>query len=326
MSERVLCLARPGDPSVELVARALARRGVELVWPDLRRFPGELSLGFGVGEDALPPRLGGVELAGARSLWIRHLEVGEALPETLSPEHRSACASLGYAAVISLIECLDLFQLDPLEAVEAAPVKARQGQLARRFGLEVPRTLVSNDADTIRAFARRCGGELIAKMLESGSVLLQGADGLEPYPTTLLSADDLESLDGIALSPMIFQERIPRRLEARVTVVGHDVFVAAVEGGEAVDVRTDPSLIAGLRPYVGVPERVRAGLLAMLDHLGLNFGTFDLILTPEGRWVFLEMNTVSFFDHVERNAGLPISESVSELLLGLRPPRVPQRR
>lgn len=325
---RALVFCREHDPSVALVQAAVARRGGELIRVDTRGFPGETTLSFGVGAGALAPEVDGLLLSGARSAWIRHLEVGRALPADMAPEHAQAATLLGGAALFSLLETLELFLLDPPEALLAAPHKARQAQLAAAVGLEVPRTLVSNDAEAIRAFARACGGRVVAKMIESGSVGLAGPDGERAYPTFELSPEDLAELPGIRLSPMIFQERVDKALEARVTVVGDQAFVAAVAPGDAVDVREDPALIAGLRAYDGLPERVRRALFALLDRLCLNFATFDLIQTPEGRWVFLEVNTVSFFDHVERYAGLPISEAVADLLLGLRPPRVlaPGRR
>ena len=321
MTPRVLAFARPDDPCVDLVARALSRRGAALVAPDLAAFPGEALLSLSVGPDATPPSLGGVALDDACAAWIRHLDVAERLPEGLAPEHRTACQSLAFAALSSLLECLDLPAVDPPDVLQRAPLKARQGQLAQRLGLSVPRTLVSNDPDAIRAFAARCGGDLIAKMVEGSTVMVQGARGLEAYPTFALSAEDLDTLPGIELSPMIVPERIPKAREARVTLVGEELFVAAVEVGDVIDVRTDPSLIAGLRPYPDLPAPVLAALGALADHVGLNFATFDLIQTPDDRWVFLEMNTVSFFDHVERNARLPISDALAELLLGQRPRR-----
>lgn len=65
-----------------------------------------------------------------------------------------------------------------------------------------------------------------------------------------------------------------------------------------------------------------ARLVALLDRFGLDFATLDVVLTRDGRWVLLEVNTTSFFDHVEVCAGLPISGAVADLLLGLAPSRV----
>lgn len=316
---RVLAFARPDDPSLPLVSAALARRGGELSLVDLPAFPARLSLSLSVGPGAEPLRVGGYRLDDFGACWIRHLEVGAGLPAELAPEHRAACQALASATLSSALECLDGFVLDPLTRLHAAPMKPRQGRLAAACGLEVPRTLVSNDPAAIRAFAARCGGRVVAKMIDSGTVLFGEGEAAEVLPTLLLSLEDLQDLPGIELSPMIFQELIDKQLEARVTVVGRRLFSAAVRTGDIVDMRQDPALIAGLRPCP-LPPALESALLEMVRRVGLNFATFDLILTPEGRWVFLEMNTVSFFDHVERHAGLPISDAIAELLLGLAPP------
>ena len=56
-------------------------------------------------------------------------------------------------------------------------------RMAARHGLDVPRSLVSNDPDAVRAFAARFPGGLVGKLIESGGVSLQGAGGLSAFPT-----------------------------------------------------------------------------------------------------------------------------------------------
>jgi D-alanine-D-alanine ligase-like ATP-grasp enzyme len=46
----------------------------------------------------------------------------------------------------------------------------------------------------------------------------------------------------------------------------------------------------------------------------LNYGALDLILTPAGRHVFLEVNPVGEFFWLERCPGLPISAAIADLL------------
>ena len=321
-SPRVGVVSRPDDPSVALVRRALAARGAELVALPTDRLPVEAALSIALDDGPPAVSLGGVDLRSLRSLWIRHPSLGE-LPASLPPEERDACRGQCEAALWAALGCFEGYALDPVEALLAAPSKPQQAALARRCGLATPRTLVTNDPRAARDFAASCPGGAVCKLVESGSLsLARDGGGARSFPTTLLTDAHLASLDGLELAPMIFQELVPKALEARVTVVGRDVFVAAVAPGDVVDVRTEPSLLAALRPYEGLPDAVRGGLLRLLDRLGLDFATADLALTPEGRWVFLEVNTVSFFDHVEAHAGLPISAAVAELLLGLRPSRV----
>jgi hypothetical protein len=168
-------------------------------------------------------------------------------------------------------------------------------------------------------------GQLICKLIDSGSVAVRRGGETSSFPTFALSRAELDDLDGLALAPMIFQERIDKVLEARVTVVGERMFTAAVDPGGAVDARLDPELIGGLRRYDGLPPEVCARIFELVDRLGLNFATLDLVLARDGRWYFLEVNSISFFDHVERFAGLPIADAVAELLLGLAPPRTSPR-
>jgi glutathione synthase/RimK-type ligase-like ATP-grasp enzyme len=120
---------------------------------------------------------------------------------------------------------------------------------------------------------------------------------------------------------MMFQELLAKELELRITVIGAQVFVAAVPTGDAVDVRSDPALIDGYRAYDGLPDAVRARLMKLLDRLGLDFASVDLVKTRDDRWVLLEVNSTSYFDHIERAAGLPIAGAVADLLLGRAPSR-----
>jgi hypothetical protein len=57
----------------------------------------------------------------------------------------------------------------------------------------------------------------------------------------------------------------------------------------------------------------------LLTRLGLVFGCLDLIVTPDGRYVFLEINQMGQFLFIERWTGLPLLDTFAELLLQGRP-------
>jgi hypothetical protein len=52
-----------------------------------------------------------------------------------------------------------------------------------------------------------------------------------------------------------------------------------------------------------------------LKDLGLVFGCLDLIVTPEGEYVFLEVNESGQFLWVEGYTGLPLLDAFTELLI-----------
>jgi len=327
----ILVLASGTDPCVDLVERAVAEREGSLFCLDTGQFPTDVRLRLepgGWATSRIETGAASLPLAEISAVWMRHVVAGTNLPADLDPTMREACEAQSRHALWSLVECLPVFQLDPPEVLRRAPGKPRQIQLAQAAGLEVPRTLLTNDPDAVRAFAPGCSTGLITKMAGS-SVLVETAAGLEPIYTRTVEPGELASLDGLDLCPMLFQERVPKALELRITVVGSRMFVAAIDSSSSTtgadDWRRDGALVGSFQPYDDLPEPVRAGIFALVDRLGLNFATVDMIVTPENRYVFLELNTISFFDFVERSAGLPISAAVADLLLGRSAPRVTAR-
>jgi hypothetical protein len=59
----------------------------------------------------------------------------------------------------------------------------------------------------------------------------------------------------------------------------------------------------------------------LMDCFVLNYGAVDLIVTPDGRHVFLEVNPVGEFFWLEQYPGLPVSDAIADVLLGLSPRR-----
>jgi glutathione synthase/RimK-type ligase-like ATP-grasp enzyme len=70
-----------------------------------------------------------------------------------------------------------------------------------------------------------------------------------------------------------------------------------------------------------LPREVEEKILRLMDYFSLNYGAIDIILTPDGRHVFLELNPSGEFFWLERNPGLPISEAIADLLMGHSPRR-----
>jgi glutathione synthase/RimK-type ligase-like ATP-grasp enzyme len=306
------------DPCVTGVVRALRGMGREAWVLATTRFPGEVPFSLRL-DEGTHLHMDGRDLAGLQSVWLRATRFG--WPEGMDPVHLQAAETQANAAFWSMIECLDCFLLDPPEAAAGAGHKPSLGRLARACGLRIPRTLVSNDPDAVRAFAATCPQGIVYKLIDSGSISLEQGDDTRSYPTRRLPPEALDDLQGLEIGPMIFQEEIEKALELRITVVGPQLFVGAIDAAGVVDVRERPDLMGGYRPWPHLPAAVEAALQRLVDRLGLNFASIDLIVTPDERFVFLELNTVSWYDHVERSAGLPISEAVAALLAGETRPR-----
>ena len=224
---------------------------------------------------------------------------------------------------MGMLASLKAFRMDPVHRIRHAENKQLQLQVARELGLEVPRTLITNDPQSVIEFAESCEHGIVAKMLSSFAVYEGGQERV--VFTNPIKPQDLEDLSGLRLCPMTFQEMVPKTLELRVTVVGQEVFSASINSQSSergiYDWRRDGiGLLEDWRPY-SLPKDIKERLLRLMDYFGLNYGAIDIIVTPDSRHIFLEVNPAGEFFWLERCPGLPISGAIADVLLGLAPRR-----
>ncbi|HZJ67316.1 MAG TPA: hypothetical protein VFD36_27600 [Kofleriaceae bacterium] len=296
MTRTALLVTRSDDNhSVALVAAALEARGARAFRLDTDCFPTEVQLALHQphGRSILRSAAGEVALAEIDAVWYRRAAIGAGLPDDMDPQQRAAALKESRATLLGMLDNLACFTMDPVSAVRAAEHKPRQLRLASELGLDVPRTLTTNDPDAVPAFWHQCGGRVVVKALSSFAIH-DDAGREQVVFTSPLTADHLAHLDELALSPLTFQEHLDKTVELRVTVIGERVFAAAVDSQalerSRVDWRREGSaLLHAWRPYA-LPAAVTAALRALTSRLGLSYGAADFVVTPDGRHVFLELN------------------------------------
>ena len=118
---------------------------------------------------------------------------------------------------------------------------------------------------------------------------------------------------------MIVQAYVPKRLELRVTVVGDRVLTAAIHSQGSNRTRYDwrhyDHVHTVYEPH-RLPAKIERRCRALVAELGLVFGAIDLVLTPDSRHVFLEINPNGQYLWVEEACDLPISAAMADLLSG----------
>jgi glutathione synthase/RimK-type ligase-like ATP-grasp enzyme len=325
---KVLALTRSDDNRcVEDVRKAVAARGGKLIRLDTDRFPSEVVL-----RSALDPASATVEieaegercvLAELAGVWHRRIAVGQALPATMEPDLLRVSRQESRAALLNAVAVGGTFVLDPLHVLDPARNKDLQLRVARSLGLDVPRTLTTNDPRAARAFWDECRGEMVTKMLSSFALEREGRE--QVVFTSAVRAQDLGALDELRLCPMVFQERLPKAHELRVTVVGTRVFSASIDSQSRPEAKVDwrkkgNEMVREWRE-APLPAEVERKVLALMDAFALNYGALDFVVTPDGRHVFLEVNPVGEFFWLEEAPGFPISEALADVLLGRAPRR-----
>ena len=315
------------NESVVRVADSIARKGGHTIRFDTDRYPTgvRLTAYYASGDErlTLTNEEGEFDLREVTAVWHRRISFGAQLPATLDKQLRHASLGETSAAAHGMLASLKAFRMDHLQHIRHAENKQLQLQVARELGLDIPRTLTTNDPGTVRAFAESCENGIVTKMLSSFAIYEEGKE-LVVF-TNPVKPEDLEDLSGLNLCPATFQESLAKSLEIRATVVGQRVMCAAVNSQVSArathDWRRDGlRMIQDWQPYQ-LPLEVEEKILRLMDYFSLNYGAIDIILTPDGKHVFLELNPCGEFFWLERSPGLPISEAIADVLMGHAPRR-----
>jgi len=325
----ILIITHSGEnPCVETVSSALRAAGRNVFRFDTDDYPGasHLTLGFGEGIETphLTTRAGSLALDQVEAIWYRRLRVGQGLDKTIDSEFLEPAIEESRRTLHGFLATTAPFVLDPLPRIRYAENKQIQLEVAQSFGLEVPDSLFSNNPDAVRAFASVHDLNIVTKM--QSSFAMTGGGEERVVFTNKLSREDLAELDGLRLCPMIFQELIPKQLELRVTIVGNELFCCAIDSalasGGAFDWRRAGAGLAQHWIPHTLPTDICTRLLKVMDHFTLNYGAVDIILTPDGRYVFLEINPCGEFYWLEDCLGFHICKAIANLLLGRAQRRV----
>lgn len=325
---QVLIITKSDDnESIEFVTRAIEEKGGSVYRFDTDRFPTEIELVAHYGKSTkrliLASEQGELDLEKVTAIWHRRLNIGGRIPTSMERQIRSASVGESRATVMGMLASLKTFRIDPVQRIRHAENKQLQIQVAREMNLEVPRSLFTNSPSAVLEFAKTCGDGIVTKMLSSFAVYENGKE--QVVFTNPVKPHDLEELSGLRLCPMTFQEMIPKALELRVIVVGREVFSASIDSQASEraihDWRRDGiGLIEEWKSY-DLPVEVKERLLRLMDYFGLNYGAIDIIVTPDSRHIFLEVNPAGEFFWLERCPGLPVSKALANVLLGFAPRR-----
>jgi glutathione synthase/RimK-type ligase-like ATP-grasp enzyme len=244
-----------------------------------------------VGVHNLPtmPRGQSADIADLDVIWWRRSPSGQAGTEAIANSQQvelidNDCA----AAVTGLTDVAfrGIWVSNPLNT-RRADNKIVQLHIARSSGLQVPRTLVTQNPEAIRTFIKRIGRPIVVKALRGPANTGVATWFFEPQY--------LVHTESIQAAPAIYQEYVPGTRHLRVHCFGKKTVTALIES-ENLDWRGD--LTVPFRPF-SLPKHIEQRLLLMLGNLGLRMGIFDMKIGPRGEYVWLEVNPQGQFLFIE---------------------------
>lgn len=317
----VLLITHSGDYfTIDRVAAALSKRGVQPIRLDSDRFPMVIKLQAYFNHFGSHHRVEYADVSfdtqQVRSVWLRRIWQPD-LSKELAPQFRSACARESLAVLDGFWDSLRTAHwVDDLQQINAAENKLRQLRIATEVGLIIPRTLITNDPNQARKFYQEVEEKMVGKLLRPLSYSMEGSTFF--MYTSNIKQEDLLDAETLRYCPMVFQEQIPKQLELRAIYVNGNLFVGALDASSYAastqDWRRAQNQACVWQTYE-LPDEIIQRLNQFMARFKLTFGAFDFIVTPSGEHVFLEVNPTGEWGMLERDLNYPISEAIADALL-----------
>jgi len=321
----IIIASEADDPTGQAILAALGRYGQPCALLDTSFFPqrdrivyktsdsGHLTRSYWLADEE-------IHLDAVSALLWRRPALPKASPSISNEQVRGYIDASAAEILSGLFEDLNCLQVPASRQVlKTAHAKLPQFGLAARTGFDLPDTLITNSPQEFLDFYRKHNGKIITK--PAAVTVDSPAKGLMTGYARPVRPSDLVHFQDLQLCPLIVQVYVEKAVELRVTVVGSDVFAAEIHSQATQRTKIDwRRYDEGNTPHFEhtLPDKVSKLCLAMTHSLGLVYSAIDLILTPDGRYIFLELNPNGQYQWIEHLTGLPITDRIARLLIDHR--------
>jgi hypothetical protein len=322
----ILIISDATDTQVPFVAHHLAMRGAEYVQLNVSDMPQAVvhtsTWNGRVAAQRLRTQGRDIDCGRIGSVWYRKPEPPK-ISEGIDPAQREYAFDETKNDLEGLyLHLRDRFWMSSIDRIRIASNKPLQLSVATDLGFQVPDTIVTNSPEEARAFFDSHDRNVVYKTMSSGTLYSQttrwGPKTIHGRVfTTPIEADGNPDFQSVTACPCLFQEYVPKRFELRVTVVRDDVFAIEIHSQQRLETRhdwrrdADGSLTQRVHR---LPPDIADKCRGLVQALGLTFGAIDLVYTPAGDYVFLEINPNGQYGWVEDVTGLPISATIADAL------------
>jgi hypothetical protein len=277
---KIIALAHPQDDHAAPVVWALAQAGCQAAcWSGVSWGEQEQASLLLDQEQGQPPAmtLGPHKLERSDVVWHRQPPEQPAA----KVEARALAGRVFFDCLAYMLEALPVRCINSYSASCLVRNKGVQLYLARRAGLKVPATLLSNSPPAVRRFFDQNPDNAICKAFASHVWQQQGSN--EVMIT--------ETFEVFTYAPAIYQQRVVKQADIRMVLMGEQTYSYALRTpGNALDWRHPAAFKDARVEMVPTPCDVQSGILRFARETGVCFGSVDFAVDRDGNWWFLEIN------------------------------------
>jgi glutathione synthase/RimK-type ligase-like ATP-grasp enzyme len=317
----ILIFTNKQDTHTDEVIRKLHKKDIEVFRLNsedlLRKYQVNLSLDEnGLWNGEITDELGRIlNLAKLKVAWLRKPDfdffgkIDQSTEEQFIASETKAFINILYS--IPSIRWIN----DPFIA-NKAKVKFQQLLLANKYGVKIPKTLITTQPEKAKEFFIECGEEVLVKSIYTGNVTIDGIN--QGIASRKIGKDDFYKFyKNISLSPTQLQEYIEKAFELRITIIGQKVFAIKIDSQAHEETKIDWRLHTRINPHsiFELPSKIEKFCIDFLKEQKLLYGAMDFIVTPNNEYVFLENNPFGQYLWLEIETKIPLTEEICNLLI-----------
>lgn len=172
------------------------------------------------------------------------------------------------------------------EYIATARPKLNQLVMAKRYGLQIPRTLITKDPSALKAFVGECANGVVAKPIQT-QVLHSEKSSLVLGTRTLKASNFVAATK---YTPCFAQERLDIKHEIRVVMFGAIPYAFRLTRRSQADDLKQLTLNEIRHEVCSIDAKTTASLVALMKHFRLEFAAVDFAVTSDDNIVFFELN------------------------------------
>lgn len=201
-----------------------------------------------------------------------------------------------------------------------SPVAARVNKfdvlnIARSAGLSIPYTIICNFKDEVIRCSRT--KKYISKSLDEGRAITTKSHIFSMY-TVEINNVELKCLP-VTFAPSLLQEHIEKQYDIRIFYIEGKFYNAAIFSQNDKTTKIDFRLynwshMNRFVPYK-LPTEIEEKLRTVMDALGLNCASIDMIRGTDGKYYYLEVNPNGQFGMVSSPCNFGLYKLVAQTLI-----------
>jgi glutathione synthase/RimK-type ligase-like ATP-grasp enzyme len=229
------------------------------------------------------------------TVWIRRPEPAVSNPKVTEADKKFADLEYRtfYHNIAYLLEKLPVWVINDYSSSRFTINKSVQLLIARKCGMKVPKTLMSNCPSAVKDFLDHTKNRTICKAFMPHVWQKQDTpdSGVAVTETFELKREHLPADEVLTYAPGIYQDMVVKEFDIRMVLMGSRIYSYALHNPlKALDWRQDAGQQKIKVESVATPPEIEKAVLAFAKECGICFGSLDFAVDMQGQWWFLEIN------------------------------------